>query len=278
MRLHPLAHAAVLGTLCAFTAFGLFPIVWIVLTSLKPPIDTFAVPPVFLFRPTIESYAQLFGGGRQLSELGLFLRNSLVIAGLSTVWTVVAASLSAYSLARLRFRGRGLLGFLIIATRMLPPIATAIPTFLLLNRLGLLDTHLGLIAVYSAINIPFAVWMLRGYMDDIPIELEEAAAIDGCTRLASLARIVLPLVAPGLAATTVYTFLLAWNEFALALFLTARHAATMPIFILNFVTDDGVQWGPMSAAATVMMALPVLFVLVARRYVVRGLLTGALKG
>ncbi len=257
-----------------------FPILWTFLTSIKPPSATFALPPVLFFRPTLESYdALLFSGQHAMAfDMGQLARNSVIVAVGSTSITIAAAILGAYAISRFKFTGRKFIAFLIIATRMLPPIATAVPIYLLMNDLGMTDTHFALIAAYTAINIPFAVWMLRGFMDEIPIDLEDAAMIDGCTRLGALFRIVFPLMAPGLAATAVFSFLLSWNDFALALILTNSNAKTLPLIVMSFITEEGILWGPMSAAATLILLPPVLFVIFAQRHLAKGLTMGAVKG
>lgn len=257
-----------------------FPIFWTFLTSIKPAQATFALPPVLIFAPTLASYdAVLFSGQHAMAfDMGQLARNSLIVAIGSTAITIAAAVLGAYAISRFKFTGRKFIAFLIISTRMLPPIATAVPIYLLINELGLTDTHIALITAYTAINIPFAVWMLRGFMDEIPMDLEDAAMIDGCSRLGALFRIVFPLMAPGLAATAVFSFLLAWNDFALALILTNSNAKTLPLIVMSFITEEGILWGPMSAAATMILLPPVLFVIFAQRHLAKGLTMGAVKG
>ncbi len=271
-----LVYAALV--LAAF--ISVFPIFWIASMSIKLPRDAIALPPVIFFQPTLESYERLFISGWQASSIniGLYLRNSVVIAVSSTAASMAVSLFAAYSLSRFRFKGRNMLGFIIIATRMLPPIATIVPMFLLMHALNLIDSHVGLIMAYTAINIPFAVWMLRGFVDEIPTELEEAAHIDGCSRLGALFKVVLPLMAPGLAAASVYAFLLAWNDFALALILTSREAKTLPLMVMSFFTSEGIEWGPMSAAVTVTLIPPIIFVMLIQRHLAKGLTMGAVKG
>jgi len=270
------AYLALIGA--AFVS--IFPVLWIMLMSVKLPRDAVALPPVFVFQPTLDSYRSLFISGWQASTINImgYLKNSTIIAFVSTAISVVAAMFAAYSLSRFRYRGRNLIGFLIIATRMLPPIATIVPMFLLMHTLNLIDTHLGLIMAYTAVNVPFAVWMLRGFIDEVPLELEDAARIDGCSRLGSLWRVVLPLIAPGMAAASVYAFLLAWNDFALALILTSRQAKTLPLMVMAFFTSEGVEWGPMAAAVTVALLPPILFVILMQKHLAKGLTMGAVKG
>ncbi len=272
--------AAAYLALIAAAFVSIFPVLWIMLMSVKLPRDAVALPPVFIFQPTLDSYRSLFISGWQASTINImgYLKNSIVIAFVSTAISVAAAMFAAYSLSRFRYRGRNLIGFLIIATRMLPPIATIVPMFLLMHTLNLIDTHLGLIMAYTAVNVPFAVWMLRGFIDEVPLELEDAARIDGCSRLGSLWRVVLPLIAPGMAAASVYAFLLAWNDFALALILTSRQAKTLPLMVMAFFTSEGVEWGPMAAAVTVALLPPILFVILMQKHLAKGLTMGAVKG
>lgn len=257
---------------------ALFPIVWIVSISFKRPLDTFALPPVVMFRPTIESYRMLVEGVRSDVANPQFVVNSAVVSVGSTVLSIVTGTLAAYSLSRFRFRGREAIGFGILLTRMLPPVAAIVPLFLIMTRYGLLDTRIGLILAYSAVELPFAIWMLRSFMDEIPVALEEAAMVDGCSRVQALFWVIAPLISPGVAATSVFAFLFAWNDFPLALVLTLTDAKTLPLAVMGFVGEEGVMWGPMSAMATLALLPPIVFTLATQRYLARGLMMGAVKG
>jgi len=254
------------------------PLAWVALTSLKPAGDILAVPPRIWFRPTLEWYAALWNPQAFLGDLRGYLANSLVIALASSGWATAAGLTCGFALSRLRFPGRGALAWGLLLLRTLPPVATAVPLFVLLRAVGAVDTHVGLGAVYAAVNLPFLVWLLKGFLDEVPRELDEAAWIDGCPRWLYLTRVLLPLTAPGIAACAGYSFLVSWNEFSLALLLTARRAATAPVYVLNFITDQGVQWGPLAAAATVLTVPAALFVVLADRHLRRGLFGGAFKG
>lgn len=254
------------------------PLVWVVLTSVKPAADILAIPPRVWVRPTLEWYTSLWTPEAFLGDLRAYLANSLLVALAATGWSVVAGLMAAYALSRLRFRGKAQLAWGLLLLRMLPPLATAVPLFVLLRHAGAVDTRWGLSAVYAAVNLPFLVWLLKGFLDEVPRELDEAAWIDGCPAWVYLTRVLLPVAAPGVAACAGYSFLIAWNEFPLALLLTARRAATAPVYILNFVTDQGVQWGPLAAAATVLAVPAAVFVLLADRPLRRGLFAGAFKG
>jgi multiple sugar transport system permease protein len=275
-----LKYFSIYTVLTVAVIVSILPVLWVVSLSFKPPLDTMAIPPKLIFTPTLESYRMLFTaeGTTNAVNLQLFLKNSFVVSFISTLITMVIALFGAYSLSRFRFKGKNGVGLLILATRMLPPLASSIPLFLIFQNSGLYDTHLGLIIAYTAINIPFAIWMVRGYIDDVPVEIEEAAHMDGCSRFATLWRIIIPVTTPGIAAAAAYTFILAWNDFALALMLTSRNVKTMPLMVLSFLTAEGVEYGPMTAAATIALVPPIIFVIFAQKYLARGLTMGAVKG
>lgn len=259
-------------------AIALVPVYWLAGISLKREVDQFAVPPVwFSFQPTLAHYREIFFA----RPFGTYLWNSMVVAVCSTLAALVIGSLAAYGLARFRLP-HGLderLSFWILSTRMFPPIVSLVPLFLLMHRLDLLNSRLSLILIYTAFNLPLVVWMMRGFLAEVPAELEEAALVDGYSRLGALLRVALPLAAPGLAATAVFCLIFAWNEFLFALVLTQTDAAmTLPVGIAGQVTQYEIKWGAMSAAGVTAM-LPVLaFAFLVQRYLVRGLSLGAVKG
>ena len=205
----------------------------------------------------------------------------MIVAVCSTFCALVIGTIAAYALARLKMPG-GLnrkLSLWILSTRMFPPIVTAVPLFLMMRDLHLLNTRLSLIILYTGFNLPFVVWMMRGFFVEVPRELEDAAMIDGDTRLGALRRVLLPLVAPGLAATAVFCLIISWNEFLFALVLTQTDAAmTLPVGIAGRVTQYEIKWGVMSAAAVVAMLPILIFAMAVQRYLVRGLSLGAVKG
>ncbi len=278
--LHVIGRILAYVVVISAVIIAISPIAWIVLTSLKKPIDANAIPPVFIFKPVIDSYITLFVRGEDLLGLDVMqhLRNSFIVATCTTFITVTVALLGAYSLSRFPFKGRNVIAFGILSVRMLPAIATVIPLFLFMGKLGLIDNILSLILAYSAIFLPFTIWMLRGFIDEIPTELEDSARIDGCSRLGALWRVVLPLVMPGVAATSIFAFMLAWNDFVIALVLTSIKARTMPLLVLAFFTDEGVYWGPMAACATVLIIPPLIMAIFSLRYLAKGLTMGAVKG
>ncbi len=263
--------------ICAVVA-TLAPVYWMLTISLKTEVDQFASPPRwFAFSPTLAHYADAF-----LSRsFGQYLMTSAVVAVLSTLAAVTLGTFAAYALARFRWPAKldRRLSLWILSTRMFPPIVSAVPLFLMMRDLRLLNTMAALVIVYTAFNLPFVVWMMRGFFQELPRELEEAALMDGDTRLGALRRIILPLVVPGLAATAVFCLIMSWNEFLLALVLTQTDAAmTLPVGIAGRVTQYEIKWGVMSAAGVVAMLPILIFAMAVQRYLVRGLSLGAVKG
>ncbi|MBL8128235.1 MAG: carbohydrate ABC transporter permease [Chloroflexia bacterium] len=264
------------GTVGLALAVTIVPFFWLVTTSFKREIDYLAYPPE-LIPPvwTLDGYSVLF----QQQDLGHFFANSVIVTLTSTALAVFIGALAAYSLARARFpfRLNGILAFWMLLTRMYPAIATAIPYFLIMRDLRLLDTLPALIVTYTAFNLPFVIWLLIGFYEELPIELERAAMIDGCGVWMRFRKIVLPLSAPALVATAILSAVLAWNEFLFAVMLTRVNAKTLPVVMSGFITDKGTQWDQMTALG-VITVLPVLvFALAVQRYLVRGLTLGAVK-
>ncbi len=252
------------------------PFYWLVTTSFKRQIDYLAYPPT-LIPPawTLDGYRVLF----EQQDLGHFFANSVVVTLASTALAVFLGALAAYSLARAKFpfKLNGILAFWMLLTRMYPAIATAIPYFLIMRDLHLLDTRQALIVTYTAFNLPFVIWLLIGFYEELPPELERAATIDGCNAWQRFWKIVLPLSTPALVATAILSAVLAWNEFLFAVMLTRLNAKTLPVVMSGFITDKGTQWDQMTALG-VITVLPVLvFALAVQRYLVRGLTLGAVK-
>ena len=257
---------------------ALAPVYWMLTISFKSEVDQFAVPPRwFQFNPTLEHYHDAFVSRSFID----YLITSAIVSVVSTICALILGTLAAYSLARFRlpYNLDQKVSLWILSTRMFPAIVTAIPLFLMMRDLRLLNTRASLIIVYTAFNLPFVVWMMRGFFAELPRDLEEAALVDGDSRLGALVRVVLPLVAPGLAATAVFCLIVSWNEFLFALVLTQTDAAmTLPVGIAGRVTQYEIKWGVMSAAGTVAMLPILVFALAVQRYLVRGLSLGAVKG
>jgi multiple sugar transport system permease protein len=259
-------------------AMALAPIYWLVTISLKREIDQFASPPLWLgFTPTFRHYAGIFVH----DAFGRYFLNSVIVSTGSTMIAIGLGLPAAYGLVRFRWPrdwARGI-SFWILSNRMLPPIVTIVPLFLMLRQVRLLNSLIGLILADTGLNLPFVIWMMRGFIEDLPREIEEAALLDGESRMGVLLRIVLPLVRPGLAATAVFCLIVAWNEFLFALILSQTQTAmTVPVGIAGHVTQYEIQWGAMSAAGVVAMLPVLIFAAAAQRYFVRGLSLGAIKG
>ena len=261
----------------------LFPIVWLILTSFKPAEDIMVSPPHFFFKPTIENYIYVLQKANFLD----FIKNTLLDAGVSTVFVIVLSSLAAYSFARYNPGGGNIL-FFILTTKMFPAIAVVLPYFLIFKQIG--DTGVGkflqvgldkpgaLIISYTMFNLPFAIWLLVSFFQDIPRELEDSARLDGYNRLQVLRRVVLPLAMPGIAVTAIFCLIFSWNEFLFAYVLTRTTARTITVGVESFFTLRGILWGPVAAAATISVVPMLIFVLILQRYMVRGLTFGAVRG
>jgi multiple sugar transport system permease protein len=265
--------AAVAATLLLF----LTPILWLVSTSLKHPVDALGYPPQLLpAHPTSANYAEV------LRKAGLtrFLANSMAVSLAATLLALTIGATAAYSLARLRLAGslNYLVCLWILAMRMFPGLVVILPYVVFFGRLHLLDTRLALIVAYLGLNVPFVVWMMVGFFRELPSEMEEAAALDGCTPWQTLWRVVAPLAGPGLAATATFCFVLAWNEFLFALILTSLKAKTIPVELSGFITDQALLWGRMSAVGVIAAAPVVLIALLLQRFFLKGLALGAVKG
>ncbi len=252
----------------------LFPIFWMVLTSFKTTAQSFTSVPVLFFTPTLENYREV------LLERGFvsYIRNSVVVGVVSTLLTLALAVTIAYPLARYPLRGGRQIASWILSLRIIPPIVSVVPLYIIFSYGGLIDRFPALIVMYTFMNLPLAVWMIRGFFAEIPRELEEAALVDGSTPLGSFFRIALPLVAPGLVATGMLALIFCWNEFLFANVLTAARTRTAPVGLTEYATPVSVLWTQIMAAGTVVV-VPVLTVgVVIQRFLVRGLALGAVKG
>ena len=266
-----MAHYAMLVVLAILCVL---PIVVIFATSLRQQVQIFAEPLNFIFMPTLENYRAVL----QEDRLDRYLWNSLFVGIVSTVITLVLGCMAAYGLARFRFRGRHTIAYTTLLLRTVPLAVLAIPVFMIWNQWQLVNSLWGLILLYVAVNLPFTIWLLYGFVLQVPIELEEAAAIDGCGPIKIFTKVLLPLMAPGLAAASIFTFRIAWNEFILALVLTDRQTRTLPVAASLFITDLGVDWGKVMAMASLIAIPPLIFTFIAARQIISGLTAGAVKG
>jgi multiple sugar transport system permease protein len=261
-------------SLIALVVIWLFPVLLIILTSFKTRVDIVTDVPVFIFRPTLDNYKAIFG---DIYHFEVVVKNSFIIAGVSTLLTIILSLPAAYSLARYQDAASKNIALWILGLRMMPPIAAVIPWYIIATTVRLIDSYPLMIVVYMVFGIPFAVWLLRGFIQEIPAELDQAAKLDGYGYIDILRKIILPLAMPSIAVTAIFTFLFSWNEFLLALILTDVNALTVPVAISKMQMAYSVLWGEMSAAGVV-AALPMIVVVFAlQRYVVRGLTFGAVK-
>jgi multiple sugar transport system permease protein len=289
-----------------YTLVTIIPLIWIIMTSFKTPDDSIAYPPKVMFQPSLEGYVNLFTTrSRQTPEYiaslpppetwydklvrsrnmviagpSKFLprfANSLIIAFGSTFCSVALGTLAAYAFSRFRIPLKDDLLFFILSTRMMPPIAVAIPIYLMYRQLGLSDTKVGMILLYTAVNVSLAVWLLKGFIDEIPREYEEAAMIDGYTRLQAFYKVVLPQAATGIAATAIFCLIFAWNEYAFAVLLTSGEAQTAPPFIPTIIGEGGQDWPAVAAGTTLFLVPIVAFTILLRKHLLRGITFGAVR-
>lgn len=289
-----------------YALLSMIPLLWIFMTGIKSPSDAIAYPPKILFAPTIEGYCNLFSTrSRQTPEYmatlpppagacealarshGLVVAgpsnyiprfvNSLIIAFGSTFCAVVLGVMAAYGFSRFKIPLADDLLFFILSTRMMPPIAVAIPIYLMYRELGLTDTRLGMILLYTAVNVSLAVWLLKGFIDEIPREYEEAAMVDGYTRLQAFRKVVLPQAVTGIAATAIFCIIFAWNEYAFAVLLTSGTAQTAPPFIPIIIGEGGQDWPAVAAGTTIFLVPILVFTVLLRKHLLRGITFGAVR-
>lgn len=268
----PLSHAVLLLA----SAAALFPIYWTVATSLKNRADTFANPPQFVsFDPTGKNYEQLFSN----DVFGRIYLNTIVVTLVSTAISVLIGSLAAYALARhRRFPGRRPFEATLVLVRAMPGIVLMVPMYQIFTRLDLYDNRAAMSMIFAAVNLPFAVWLMTGFFDQIPVEVEESARIDGATGPRVFFHVVLPLAAPGVVATSIFVALLSWNEFLIPVLLAGENAKTLPVYISSFIANKKLDWGPMAAASALAIIPIAIFTAIIQRRLVGGLSSGAVKG
>ena len=295
------------GTLViGYALLTMMPLLWIIATGFKSPADAIAYPPKVLFSPTLEGYVNLFTSRTRIdpdalaamgepatwydrivrqydmvitgpSRYGERFLNSVIIGFGSTFLSVFLGTIAAYAFSRFKVPLKDDLLFFILSTRMMPPIAVAIPIFLMYRQLGLNDTHLGMILLYTAVNLSLSVWLLKGFIDEIPIEYEEAALIDGYTRFQAFYKVVLPQAATGIASTAIFCLIFAWNEYAFAVLLTSGTAQTAPPFIPTIIGAGGKDWPAVAAGATLFLLPIMVFTILLRKHLLRGITFGAVR-
>jgi len=305
----PMIASAIKGIVAIIIAFiMLIPVIWMGMTAFKSLSDAVSVPPKVFFTPTVEGFVNLFTQQRQLSDEEVTeyqqrtdlnwaeqlvlqrqkaiigqsqfagqLLNSLIIAGASTIFSVIFAVLSAYAFSRFEIPGKDDLLFFILSQRMLPAVVVTVPIFLMYRQLGLYDTHIGMIFLYTSFNLSFAVWLLKGFIDEIPKEYEEAALVDGYTRLQAFRKVVLPQAVTGIAATTVFSLIFSWNEYAFALMLTSDRARTAPPSIPLILGTGGIEWSTIAAGSMLFLIPVVIVTFILRKHLLRGVTFGAIR-
>lgn len=275
MRRSPAAAAALYAAALAVGFFAVAPFAWMLVTSIKPDADILSRTPVFWpSEPTFARYGEVLDAG-----FARALRNSLVVAAATTAAGVAVAALAGYALARFALPFKRWLLLTVMSVQMFPMVVLIIPLFVVMRTLGLLDSWTGLVVAYLSFTTPLAVWMLKSFYETIPPELEEAAMSDGATRLGAMVRVVLPLAGPGLAATAIFSFIAAWNEFLFALtFVKAERMKTLPVVLSAFVGRSQADWG-LIMAASVLFTLPVIgFFLAVHRRLAQGMVSGSVTG
>ncbi len=270
-----LIRVGIYGFLGAYALWSLFPIAWVALTSLKNNAEALETPPSLVFQPIFSNYANAVA---RVDNFGAVMQNSVIIAAGSTLVIVLLALPAAYGLSRFIHARRSVVGIVILSTRAFPPIAIAIPLFLLMQSVGLLDTRQAVILANVSFSLPFAIWMFYGFIESLSIEIEEAARLDGASRMTILTRIVIPLILPGVGATAILVSIVAWREFLFPLILTSRDARTLPVVVGDFVTSFGTNWGELCAFAIITIVPVSVFAVFAGKYLVQGFSSGGVKG
>lgn len=257
-------------------AIFLFPILWMIITSFKDQRDIFTSPPVLFFTPTIEHYVTYL----QRPDIQRRLINTVIVAIGSGVLSIIAGSMAGYALARIRLRGAGTIGALILLSRGVPPIALAVPMFLVARSLGITDQHITLILAYCTFLMPYVMWLMRGFFLALPKELEESAMLDGCSRFGAFFKIIVPISLPGILSTLIFSMILAWEELLFALVLTNRNASTIPVAIQGIAGDtiNGANWAALTAVGTITVLPVAVFALLVQKWLIQGLSDGATKG
>jgi ABC-type glycerol-3-phosphate transport system permease component len=255
-----------------FLVFFLFPILWLFLSSLKTHYQTLVIPPKLIFSPSAEAYRKIITGGMLKS-----FKNSLLIAGVDIILALVLSIPAAYSLARFKSKLNENIGFWFLSVRMAPAFGVIVPIYIVIRTLRILDTTFAVNVAHLLINLPFAIWLLKGYFEELPVEVEESALIDGATYFQVLIRVVLPMSMPMMISVAILTFMFSWNEFLFAFVLTSNRGVTVPVLVASLAGTMAFDWPLMCAVSIGAMVPAFIFVLFIQRYIVRGLTLGAIK-
>jgi len=256
-----------------FVTFTMVPYLWLIITSFKSRVDAFAMPPKVFFSPTFNNYREAFLSKHFLD----YLRNSIIVTGFTTFFALVIGLPSAYAFSRFPVRGDKALYYYLLGTRFTPIVVLCLPLYLIMSKIGLTNSYVGIVIAHVTFNLPFVVWMMKGFFDVIPREIDEAARVDGCSWFYIFSRITIPVAKSGLAATAVFCAVNSWNEFLMALILTGRNTATMPVAIPRLMTPQGTIWGQIAAVGTVVTIPVLLFSIIVQKNMVKGMSMGAIK-
>lgn len=275
-RRRSLSHGARVAGAIFVSLLFLFPVFWMILTSFKTQVDIFTTPPKLFFEATTATYVEYF----TRADIPQRLWNTVIVATGAGILSIVVGTLSGYALARIRLRGAATFGVLILMSRGVPPIALAVPMFLVARNMGLTDKHITLILAYCTFLIPYVMWLMRSFFVSLPKELEESAMIDGCSRFGAFFKIIVPISMPGILSTLIFSIILAWEELLFALVLTSRDAVTIPVAIAGIAgdTETGANWAALTAVGTVTVIPVVIFALLVQKWLIQGLADGATKG
>ncbi|MFC4599789.1 carbohydrate ABC transporter permease [Cohnella hongkongensis] len=268
--LYLVLYVAAFGAL----AWALVPILFMAMSSVKTQVDMFSMPPQLLFEPTFGVYADMFSGRGNFAE---FLLNSVIVSVVTTVLSIALGVMGGYAIARGNFKREKDISFWIISTRMAPIPAVILPLYLIFAKVGLIGETAGLIFAYTTFNLPFALWLMTTFFKDVPVDLEEAAMIDGCSKFRAFWRVAVPTAAPGIVATVVLCLMFSWNDYAFASIFTGKGTQTVPVAVSLLVSQQGVKWGQAMATGTVIIMPMLICGLLVRKYMVRGLSMGAVK-
>ena len=276
MRLLPRVLGAIMkyAVLLVFLAWTVIPVALVVMTSFKTPFDIFHVPVKIMFEPTLVNYERAFSTG----DFSSYVENSFIIATVSSLISIFFSAFAAYGLTQFKLRASGFLSNIFFLGKLVPAITILLPLFIILSKVDLLGTYVGPVLAHTAINLPFVIWLLMSFINDIPSDLLASAMIDGCTKMQAFWRIIFPLVRPALASSLVLAMQLSWNELLFSLQLTDVDTYTLPVGIAKFVGSISVDWGKSSAAATVTMVPMIIIGFFIQKYIVQGMTMGSVKG
>ena len=261
--------------------FLLGPLVWIVMMSFKNPQDVIAVPPKLIFKPTLDNYLALFGFSRGgMVTAGMFLssfKNTLIISAGSVLLSMIIGVPAAYAIARLSFSAKENFAFLYLSFRFVPEITIILPLYIIYQRINLYDNYIGMILIYQLISLPLIIWIMRSFFEEIPIEIEQAAYLDGYSRFQTMWRVIMPLAVGGIATASILAFIFCWNNFIFGLMLGSNNTQPITVGLLSFMGTSEVQWGMMAAATVIAIIPEIIMVISVQRYLIRGLTFGAVK-